>query len=86
MNNIETIVNEMIVINSDLSTHTVRLQREQGEITNTMNKVQRTFGDQQSGQILVSTLYRTLQNVITAESSLNNLKQEINNYINNIQK
>ena len=86
MNNVESIINELMVIDSELPTHYVRLQREQGEITNTMNKVQSAFSDQQAGQILVSTLYKTLQNVIAAESSLNNLKQEITKCINNLKK
>lgn len=86
MNNMEEIVNELLSIDSDISTHAVKLQRERGEITNTMNKAQSAFGDQQAGQGLVTTLYKTLQNIVVADSSLNLVRQEIRDCIHNMQK
>ena len=86
MSNIDQISNELLSIDADISTHAVKLQREKGEIVNTMNKAQSAFGDQSAGQGLVSTLYRTLQNINNAESSLQMVRQEIREYIQNLHK
>jgi len=86
MSSVEQITTELLSIDFDISTYEVRLQRERGEITNTMNKAQSTFGDQQAGQILVTTLYRTLQNIVTADSSLHLVRQEIHDCVQNMQK
>lgn len=86
MSSIEQITSELLSIDSDISTYAVRLQRERGEITNTMNKAQSAFGDQQAGQGLVTTLYRTLQNIVTADSCLHLVRQEIHDCIHNMQK
>ncbi len=86
MNSIEQITSELLTVDSDISNYSIRLLRESGELTNTMNKAQSAFGDQQAGQGLVNTLYRTLQNVVTAESSLHLVRQEIHDYIQNMQK
>ena len=86
MNNIEQIASEILSIDSDVSAVSIRLQRENGEIANTMNKAQSTFGDQQAGQQLVNTLYRILQNVNNADGSLNIVRQEMRDYIQMLQK
>ena len=38
------------------NSYTVRLERERGELTNTINKAQSAFGNQQDAMILVTTL------------------------------
>ena len=86
MSNMEEIIDELLSIDSDISTLEIRLQRERGEITNTMNKAQSAFGDQQAGQGLVTTLYRTLQNIVVADSSLSIARQEIRDCIQNMKK
>lgn len=86
MSSIEQIISELLSVDSDISTYAVKLQRECGEITNTMNKAQSAFGDQPAGQGLVTTLYRTLQSITTADSSLHLVRQEIRNCIQSLQK
>lgn len=86
MSKIEEITNELMVVDSEISTIDVRIQREQGEIANTMNKAQSTFGDQQAGQQLVAMLQKTLQSMIYANGSLQSVKQKIHGYVQNIQK
>ena len=84
MNNFEELVNELQSIDSQLANHSVMIQREQSEITNTMNKAQGTFCG--AGQGLVTTLYRIMQNSIVADSSLNLVREEIRECIYNLQK
>lgn len=86
MSSIEQITSELLSVDSDISTYAVRIQREGGEITNTMNKAQSVFGDQQAGQNLVASLYRTLQNIVIADSSLHLVRQEIHDCIQSMHK
>ena len=86
MNSIDNIVNELLVINSDISKYMTTLERERGEITGTIAKVQSTFGDHQAGQRLVLTLYKTLQTAVSADNSLYTVCQEICKCIQNLKK
>ncbi len=86
MMNAEQIKNELLRIDSNVSTYATGLERECGEMTDTMNKTQSVFGDQQPGQELVSTLYRTMEKLITSEKTLQILRQEIHNCVLNVQK
>ena len=85
MSQIEQIVNELLVIDSDLSTYAVKLERERGELTNTINKAQSAFGRQQDGSLLVTTLYKTLHSIVNADSALYLARQEIKKYVQNLQ-
>ena len=86
MSSVEQIVNEFIVIDSNISAIQSCLQNAQSEISDTMNKAQNSFGDQPQGQTLVSTLSSTMKNVFYAESSMSATRQEISNCIQQLQK
>lgn len=86
MGQVEQIVNELLAVDSDISAYTVRLERERGEITNTINKAQSTFGNQQGGLILVTTLYKTVQSIVNADSALYLARKEIKKCVQNLQK
>ena len=86
MSSIDQIIDELMAVDSELSTYMNHIQREQDELTNTMSKVQNTFGNQHAGQSIVSTLYKTLQNIVVADGSLNCVKQGINRYMQELQK
>lgn len=86
MSSIDQITDELKAVDSELTTYENNIQREQGELSNTMNKVQSAFGNQHAGQSIVSTLYKSLQNLIVADGSLNCVKQEINSYIQELEK
>ena len=86
MSSFQEIIGELMAVDAELSAYEASLQREQDEINNTMQKAQSTFGDQQAGQGLVNTLYKTLQNTVFAESALNMVRQSIRNRIVNMQK
>lgn len=86
MSKIEEITNELMIIDSEISSLDIRFQREQGEISDTMEKVQKTFGKQQTAHQLVAILQKTLQNLIFANGSLQGVKQKIHMYIQNIKK
>lgn len=86
MGQVEQIVNELLAVDSDISAYTVRLERERGELTNTINKAQSTFGNQQEAMILVTTLYKTVQSIVNADTALYLARQEIKKYIQNLQK
>lgn len=86
MHNIEQIVSELLSIDSGLTTDTARFQQERQDILDAMNKAQSMFGDQKPGQLLVTTLYGTMQNMITAENSLYLVKQKIHECIENMKK
>lgn len=86
MISIEGIVNEIKLIEDDMAAYTVRLERERGEVTNTMNKAQEAFSDQQAGQQLISALYQVLQDLVDAGSILYLVRAELRDYIREIQK
>ena len=86
MGNVEQIVNELLVVDSDISACSVSLERERGEISNTMNKIQSSFGNQPAGQNVVTILYKSLQSLVNADSALYISRQEIKKYVQNIQK
>ena len=86
MHNIEQIVSELLSIDADLANNTVRFQQERQDIADAMNQAQSTFGDQKPGQLLVTILYGTMQNMITAENSLYLVKQKIHECIENMKK
>ena len=86
MGQIEQIVNELLAVDSDLSAYTFRLERERGEIVNTINKAQSAFGNQHDALILVTTLYKTVQSIVNADTALYIARQEIKKYIQNLQK
>ena len=86
MGNVEDIIIKMKAIESDVSTNAVMLERERGEIINTMNKTQSVFSDQRPGQELVSTLYKILQNLATVDSEMYLVKNDIEEFIRSLQK
>lgn len=86
MSKVNQIVNELLVIDSDISAHTAKLERERNEITNTINKAQHTFGNQQAGTALVTALYKTVQRIVSADGDLYLVRQEIKKYISNVKQ
>lgn len=86
MSKIEEITNELMVVDSEISTLDSRFQQEQGEISNTMEKAQKAFSEQQNAHQLVAILQKTLQSMIFANASLQGVKQTIRIYIQNIKK
>lgn len=86
MSSIDQIAGELLAIDSGISDCELILQRERGEIANTMAKAQDGFGDQQAGQRLVASLYKILQDIITADSSLHSARQGLHGCVQNIQK
>ena len=86
MTGIDQIGVELTVIDADASRHSERLTRERGEIINTINKTQTTFGDQEPGQSLIITLSHVINNAVNAESAIDRLKSDIREYIRQIQR
>lgn len=86
MSHIDQIVNDLIIADSELSLHTVRIEHESSEITNTINKAQSTFNNQQPGVALINSMYKTLQQIVKADSALSLARQEIKNYITSCKK
>jgi len=86
MINVEQISGELKVIDEAASKHSLRLESENGEILNTMGKAQETFGDQPSGQMLVTSLSYVINNIMKANSALYLLKSDIREFIQQIQK
>lgn len=86
MSSIEEIANELLAIDSSIDYIESVFQRETSEINNTINKAQSTFSDQLPGQGIVNTMYKTIQNIIAADSSMHSLRLELRDYIQNIKK
>ena len=86
MGNVEEIIRRIKVLESEVSTNAARLESERSEIIKTMNKTQSVFSDQHLGQELVSTLYKTLQNLIAVDSELYLAKNDMEVLIRNLQK
>lgn len=86
MSSVEQLINEFMVMDSDIGIIQGRLQCAQNELSEIMGKAQGTFGDQAEGQSIVATLSKTMRNVFYAESSMSMTRQEINDCIRQLQK
>ena len=62
------------------------LERERGYVTDTMQKIQGSFGDQREGQKLVTTLYEVNNALAAADSSLAALRSRVESYIRQTEK
>ena len=62
------------------------LQRESQYVTETMQKVQSSFGDQLAGQQLVTALYSVINSLGAADSALNALRSRVAVYNSEIRK
>lgn len=62
------------------------LERERNYILSTMNKLQSNFGDQSAGQQAVTELYRAINSIAAADSSLNALRVELGRYTDEIKR
>ena len=74
MISIEDIAREILKAEQQLSTCTYHIAGCKNEILEAMNKAQRTFGDQQSGQYLVASLSEAMTELVRADSSLYTLR------------
>ena len=63
-----------------------QLKREQGYISETIQKTQSLFADQKPGQTLINELYRLINTLSSAESAANALHDRIAPYISLINK
>lgn len=86
MSKIEEITNDLMNVSSEISSLDNQIERDQGEISNTMSKAQSSFGDQLPGQHFVSMLMKAMQSMVYANGELQGVKQSIQNYIQSIQK
>lgn len=86
MISIEDITKELLKVEQQLSTCTYRIEGSKNEILEAMNRVQRTFGDQQSGQYLVASLSEAMKELVYADSSLYTLKTGLEDYIRQLSK
>ena len=62
------------------------LERERGYVTDTMQKIQGSFGNQREGQKLVMTLYEVNNALAAADSSLAALRSRVESYIRQTEK
>ena len=69
MNSIEQIVRQLTGIDSRSDGHISRMEN--------MDKIQSVFGNQPAGQELVKQLYGVINEVVMADSAMNELKSEI---------
>ena len=86
MNSVEQICGEIAVINAMVSHHSERLERERGELLNTMNKAQSAFASQEAGQDLVKTLLHVISSVVSADGALHQLKSDLSDFPRQMQK
>ena len=86
MISIEDIAREILKVEQQLSTCTYHIEGSKNEILESMNRAQRTFGDQQPGQYLVASLSEAMKELVYADSSLYSLKTELEDYIRQLNK
>lgn len=86
MISIEDITREILKAEQQLSTCTHHIEGCKNETLEAMNRAQRTFGNQQSGQYLVASLSEALKELICADSSLYALKTGLEDYIRQLNK
>ena len=63
-----------------------QINREEGYISETIQKTQSLFADQKPGQTLINELYRLINTLSSAESAANALHDRIAPYISQINK
>jgi len=85
-NSVEQICGELAAIDAMVSRHSERLERERGEILNTMNKAQSAFGSQEPGQNIVMTLSHVINSIVSADGALYQLKSDISDFTQQMQK
>lgn len=86
MLSIEEICRELQKIDRTCTDISGRLERERGEIINSMNKAQSTFGGTQEGQGVVLRFSDALNKIVYADDSLYSLRSSIQQLINRIKK
>ena len=86
MISIEDIAREILKIEQQLSICTYHIEGSKNEILDTMNRAQRTFGNQQSGQYLVASLSEAMKELVFADSSLYTLKIGLEDYVRQLNK
>ncbi len=86
MINIEEICSELQKTDTSISVVMQRIERQQSEISNTMNKAQSNFCSTQEGQQFVQELYASLNKMIEANGSLSSLRSKLTQAISNLKK
>lgn len=86
MSPIEEITNDLLVVDTEITALDARIENEENEIANSMQKAQGAFGEQQATQQVVALLQNTLHCMVLANGSLQGVKVGIHNFINNIKK
>lgn len=83
---IEELIGQLMAVSERANSNIVSLERERGYVLETMEKIQKNFGDQNAGQQMVVELYHVLNSLSFADSSLNALKSTIARYINQLKQ
>lgn len=86
MISVEDIAREILKIEQQLSACTYHIEGGKNEIIAAMDRAQRTFGDQQSGQYIVASLSEAMKQLVYADSSLYTLKTGLEDYIRQLNK
>lgn len=86
MTNIEELIGQLQVISERANSNIKSLERERNYVLETMEKVQKSFGDQRPGQQMVTELYHAINSMAFTDSSLNALRTAIDRYINQLKK
>ena len=81
MTNFEELIGQLQVISERANSNIKSLERERNYVLETMEKVQKSFGDQRPGQLLVTELYNALNSLDFAVSSLYALRTSIDRFI-----
>ena len=83
---IEELIGQLMAVSERAETNIEHLERERGYVLETMEKVQKNFGDQSAGQQMVAELYHALNCLSFADSSLNALRSTLARYINQLKQ
>ena len=83
---VEEIINAVIQIEKRTKELSVMLQNENEKITQTMNVVQNTFGDQPTGQDIVRLLNDAMHKGITVDGTVALIVEKLQRYSLNLQK
>lgn len=86
MSSIDLIVNELLAVDADILKCAHILERERGEIANSIQKVQGSFANQQEGVNLVTILLEIIKKIANADAALFITSQEIKKYVRNLKQ
>ena len=83
---IEQLLRDLAAVRSDLSAQTNQVERENGYISESIQKIQCSFGDQQTGQQAVMALTKVIYSLASVQAALDSACGKIESSIHIVER